>query len=99
MKKITTVAVGFDGSPDAEAAVQWALSFAAQLGAHVVLVHAVGLLEHARKVDLTGVLEATMQRLTSECGVDPAQVRLLVVDGDACSALLRCAQEPLNVCT
>lgn len=96
MNPIQTVAVGFDGSLDAEAAVRWTLSLARQLDVDVVLVHAVGLLEHARHPDVATELESTMRRLTTECGIDPRRVRLNVVNGDACSALLRCAEEPLR---
>jgi len=96
MNDLKTVAVGFDGSPDSQAAVYWALSLARQLDAEVVLVHAVGLLEHTRRDSVADELTAIMTRLTLERGVDPSRVRLLVVDGDACSALLRCADEPVG---
>ena len=96
MNPIHSIAVGFDGSPDAEAAVRWTLSLARQLDVDVVLVHAVGLLEHARHPEVATELESTMRHLNAECGVDPDRVRLSVVDGDACSALLRCAEEPLH---
>lgn len=96
MNPIRTVAVGFDGSPDAEAAVRWTLSLGRQLDVDVVLVHAVGLLEHARHPEVATELGVTMRQLINECGIDPDRVRLNVVDGDACSALLRCAEEPLH---
>ena len=96
MKPIQTVVVGFDGSPDAEAAVRWALSLACQVDVAVVLVHAVGLLEPTRHPHIVAELESAARRLTTECGVESGRVRLDVVDGDACSVLLRCAEEPLR---
>ena len=96
MKPIQTVVVGFDGSPDAEAAVRWALSLARQVDVAVVLVHAVGLLEPTRHPNIVAELESATRRLATECGVESDRVRLDVVDGDACSVLLRCAEEPLR---
>ena len=43
---ITKLLVGTDGSQDAVAAVTWAGAAAAQLGAELIVMHAVGLLEH-----------------------------------------------------
>ena len=96
MKPIHTVAVGFDGSRDAETAVRWTLSLARQLDADVVLVHAVGLREHARDGDVGAQLEVAMRRLALESGFDADRVRLHVADGDACSVLLRAGEEPLR---
>jgi nucleotide-binding universal stress UspA family protein len=42
---VATMLVGTDGSPSAERGVRYATGLAAQLGARVLLVHAVGLLE------------------------------------------------------
>ena len=96
MRPIETVVVGFDGSTDAEAAVRWALSLARQVDIDVILVHAVGLLEPTRHPELAVELESAMRRLILECDVAPIRVRLDIVDGDACSVLLRCAEEPLR---
>jgi nucleotide-binding universal stress UspA family protein len=43
------IAVGFDGSVDARAAAYWALALAQQVDCEVVVVHAVGLLEHGAR--------------------------------------------------
>jgi nucleotide-binding universal stress UspA family protein len=43
---IDTIAVGVDGSPESRRAFEFAAGLAAGLGAGLVLVHAVGLLEH-----------------------------------------------------
>jgi nucleotide-binding universal stress UspA family protein len=96
VRPIETVVVGFDGSTDAEAAVRWALSLARQVDIDVILVHAVGLLEPTRHPEVAVELESAMQRLILECDVAPSRVRLDIVDGDACSVLLRCAEEPLH---
>lgn len=44
--RIRTIAVGVDGSPNSRQAFDWAAQLAGALGAELVLVHAVGLLEH-----------------------------------------------------
>lgn len=43
--------VGVDGSPDAHRALEWAVELARAVGAEVVAVHAVGLLEHLGGAD------------------------------------------------
>jgi nucleotide-binding universal stress UspA family protein len=95
MNAVKTIAVGFDGSPDAEAAVRWALGLASTIGSDVVLVHAVGLLAHLDRENVANDLEVAMRRLTEECGFDPRRVRWHVADGDACSVLVRAAQAPV----
>ena len=83
------VVVGFDGSPDARAAVAWAARHARAMGARLRVVHAVGLLEHAGMAGAVVVdgEEAVQVALTE--GMDRAAVEWRVVDGDPCSALLR----------
>lgn len=88
MNPVERIAVGFDGSPDAEAAVRWAMTLAKQIDAEVVVVHAVGLLEHAAGGGVAK-LEEAVGRLTRECGLEPTQVHWHVGDGDPCSVLLR----------
>jgi nucleotide-binding universal stress UspA family protein len=44
--EIRSIAVGVDGSPNAQDALQWAITLGSALGAVVVAVHARGLLEH-----------------------------------------------------
>lgn len=89
----TTIAVGFDGSPDSEAAVRWAAALAAGTGAELVAVHAVGLLEHAGIDGRATAHRQTVERIADAAGVDPARVTWSVVDGDPCSAMLRVAGE------
>ncbi len=44
--EIRTIVVGTDGSEDAQRAVEWTARLADQIGATVVVVHAIGLLDH-----------------------------------------------------
>jgi nucleotide-binding universal stress UspA family protein len=92
---IRTIAVGFDGSPDAERALCWAADLAGQVGADVVVVHAVGLLEHAGGPAAIEGLEEKVRTLVGQRQIDPAHVSWLPVDGDPCSALLRAATAPV----
>jgi nucleotide-binding universal stress UspA family protein len=96
MAPIETVAVGFDGSPDSQAAVRWALRLTIQLDASLVFVHAAGLLEHIDEPEVVAELEETVWVLASESGLDPARGRWLVSDGDPCSVLLRAADPPIS---
>ena len=95
MQTLETLAVGFDDSPDARAAVRWAFALAAHVNAHVVIVHAVGLMDRFEGRDESRVLEESIQRLCDDCDFDPARVRLHITDGDACSVLLRAAHDPI----
>lgn len=93
---LRTIAVGFDGSRPAEEAVSWTLALADATGADVVIVHAVGLLEHLAETDVTLELDVAVRRLALRVGFDPDRIRWHVADGDACSVLIRCAGEPTN---
>lgn len=96
MTPIQTIAVGFDGSPDAEAAARCALELAKQLGAHLVFVHAAGLREHLDEPQAVLDLEETVWVLASEAGFDPGRARWHVDDGDPCSVLLRAGDPPIS---
>src|ERR1700680_4760771 len=96
MMPIRTIAVGFDGSPDATAAVRWTLELANQLGANVTFVHAAGLLEHFEERRLLSDLEETAGCMTGEAGLAPTRGRWHCVDGAPCSALLRAAEPPIS---
>jgi nucleotide-binding universal stress UspA family protein len=96
MTPIRTIAVGFDGSPDADAAVRWALALAVQLDADVVFVHATGLLEHLEEPGTATDLEETAWVIASEVGLDPTRGRLHMSDGDPCSVLLRATEPPIS---
>lgn len=94
--ELRTIAVGFDGSREAQDAVTWTLQLAATTGADVVIVHAVGLLEHMANTDVTLELDVTVRKLALKVDFDSARIRWLIEDGDACSVLVRCADEPTN---
>ena len=96
MSEVRTIAVGYDGSADADAAARWALDLALRLGADVVLVHAVGLLERYEHADASRLVKGAAEALASEARLGPERVRWQVKDGDALSVLLRCADAPLR---
>ena len=96
MAWIGNVVVGFDGSPDAYQAVQWAARLSVAVGAELTVVHAVGLLQGA---GLDGPVLAHREgalRASVDAGLDPSSVRWSVVDGDPCSALLRATTGPVQ---
>ena len=95
MTPIRIIAVGFDGSPDSEVALAWALDLAAPLGARVVAVHARGLLSRLEAWS-SSTLESTVARLAEAHGVAASDVSVYVEEGDACSVLARCAQAPVD---
>lgn len=74
MTGVRTIAVGFDGSPDADTAVRWAMDVAGQTGADVAVVHAVGLLEHSADPALVVRLGETVGDMATEQGLDHARV-------------------------
>ncbi|HKH88012.1 MAG TPA: universal stress protein [Acidimicrobiales bacterium] len=96
MTLLERIAVGFDGSADAQVAARWAFRLAGQVGVDVVVVHAVGLLEHVAGTGNAVELEAMAHRLASEEGLDPGRVRWHLADGDPCSVLARAAQPPIE---
>jgi nucleotide-binding universal stress UspA family protein len=95
MAMIRTIAVGFDESPDAEPAVRWAIDLAKKIDGDVVVVHAIGLLEHAAKPPIVAELEATVRDLSREGEIEPDRVHWHPVDGDPCSVLIRAASPPI----
>ncbi|HUZ10566.1 MAG TPA: universal stress protein [Acidimicrobiales bacterium] len=95
MSPIRTIAVGIDGSPDAEAALRWAAGLARSLGARLVVVHAAGLLEHAGGGAGPSGLEGTARRLTAEEGLGADRVEWYRSDGDPCTVLLRSTEPPV----
>jgi nucleotide-binding universal stress UspA family protein len=92
---LNTIAVGYDGSEPATVAVRWAFAVAGQIGADVVLVHAVGLLSRLEGQSASSDLLRSVHRLAAEVGLAPTRWRWHVTDGDACSVLLRAADEPI----
>jgi nucleotide-binding universal stress UspA family protein len=90
------IAVGFDGSAPSEAAAKWAFAFALQIDADVVLVHAVGILEHLAHEAVTEQFAGAVHALATEIGFDETRLQWHVDNGDACSVLLRAAQAPIS---
>jgi nucleotide-binding universal stress UspA family protein len=90
------IAVGFDGSAPSEAAAKWAFSFALQIDADVVLVHAVGILEHLGHQTISEQFAGSVQTLATDIGFDASRIQWHVDNGDACSVLLRAAQAPIS---
>ncbi|MFZ0248716.1 MAG: universal stress protein [Acidimicrobiales bacterium] len=97
MNAIGKVAVGFDGSDDSKTALRWAASLAAATQASLKVVHAVGLLEHAKLSGQVIPHHDVVREITVEAGMVPSAVEWLVIDGDPCSALLRMSEEPYSV--
>ena len=93
---MTTVCVGFDFSAHARRAGEWAAAYAQRCGADVVLVHAIGLREHAEASDPMIALTAAAAEIATAAGLDTARVRSYVDYGDACTVLERCASAPLS---
>jgi nucleotide-binding universal stress UspA family protein len=96
MRTLSTIAVGFDGSPDAKAAVRWAFNVAAHIDAKVVVVHALGMLGRFEGHDAATEIEKSVRQLSDDCGLDAARVHLHVANGDACSVLIRMADDPIS---
>jgi len=94
-RMLSTIAVGFDGSPDAKTAVRWAFNLAVQVGANVAVVHAVGMLGRLDQHDTVQSLETSISQLCDDAGLDGSRVQLHVANGDACSVLLRMADDPI----
>jgi len=86
---LDTIVVGVDGSKDADAAVRWSFDLARRVGAEVVLVQALGLLQHQERDVVVAALEGTARRLGLDCNFDIERIRWRVDDGDPCSVLLR----------
>jgi nucleotide-binding universal stress UspA family protein len=93
---VPVIAVGYDHSRDAAEAARFACSLAATTRARVVFVHAVGLRERYQGVAKASELPAELGDLASEAGLDATRVSWRVEDGDACSVLLRAADDPVN---
>ncbi len=90
------IAVGFDGSPPSELAVAWAMDFARRIDADVVLVHAVGILEHMAHEAITERYADAVHALAANTGFDESRLTWHIDNGDACSVMLRAAFEPLS---
>lgn len=90
--------MGVDGSDDSRHALSWAVALAAAVGAEVVAVHAMGLLEQFTPEDetqpVTSHRDQVVRRFETEwCApldaVDDVRSRRLVEDGPPAMVLLR----------
>lgn len=95
-RMIETMAVGYDGTPGAEAAARWSFELASRLGCSVVLVHAAGLLGRTEESGLLQEMEEVAVVLASEYRLAPGQARWHLSQGDPCSALVRAAEPPIG---
>lgn len=90
----TTIVVGVDGSEDSRRAVAWATKQAVALGASVVAVHAVGMLEHERGDPSGAHLMPDVRAWTSDLEqLPPGSVERRLVPGDPVTALATVAAE------
>ncbi len=97
MSALTSIAVGYDGSPDSKSALKWAARLAAQCHARLTALHAVGLLEHAGLATKTTPRRDEAVGIATDAGLDEMAFCWMEVDGDPCSALLRQADPPTPV--
>ena len=97
MSAVTTIAVGYDGSPDSKSALKWAAHLAAQCHARLTVLHAVGLLEHAGLGTKGSPHRDDAIGIAIDAGLDETAIEWIVVDGDPCSALLRLVDPPTLV--
>ncbi len=91
-----TIVVGYDGSPNAEAAVRWALALADATDAVVHVVHAVGLIEHLHTTVSRDVAPPPIVAIAKSVGFNEQRLLWHVEDGDGCSVLLRASSAPLD---
>lgn len=96
MTNFQTVAVGFDGSQGARAALDWALRFAHATGSDVVVIHARAMREHETALPKINSMSLLMKEIVSSSEISEKRVRWIVEEGDACSVLLRVMTPPIN---
>jgi nucleotide-binding universal stress UspA family protein len=89
-----TIVVGVDGSEDSHRAMAWAAEQAVALGARVVAVHAVGMLEHERGDPSGAHLMPDVTVWTKDLEqLPPARLVRRLVPGDPVAALTTVAAE------
>ena len=90
------IAVGYDGSRCAQTALRWSAILAAQIGAEVRLVHAVGILEHAGLTSV-GSVEVSARQVATEAGLLPEQIRWKPAEGNPVDVLCREAADGADI--
>lgn len=92
-----SIVVGVDGSDGAAHALEWVATFAADLGAQVTAVHALGLLEHLGQysVPAWSHRDEILQLLENQWTLPLKGVphRCTVVDGNPVTALIAAAED------
>jgi nucleotide-binding universal stress UspA family protein len=96
MNTLRTIAVGYDGSSGSEAAVRWSLTLANATHSTVIVLHAIGLLEHLYTAYPRDVTPPAIVAMAKELAFDEQRLHWHVDDGDACSVLLRAGSSPLD---
>ena len=96
MNQVTSIAVGFDGSVESETALRWAAGMAHESGASLTVLHASGILERLGSAFEPDVVPEAVARIMVEEGIDSSRFHWVIEEGDACSALLQCASEPVS---
>jgi nucleotide-binding universal stress UspA family protein len=91
---INSIAVGFDGSDESELALRWAAHLAREVDANLTVLHAAGILERLGAPFSHEVTPQVVVAIMAEEGLDATRYHWVVEEGDACSALLHCAQAP-----
>lgn len=89
---IRTIAVGVDGSTNARAALEWAISLGTALDADVIAVHARGLLEHLGP-PAEEVVALFRDEWTTPLDAMGARGRKRVEDGDPVTVLRHIADD------
>ncbi|MGE3620615.1 MAG: universal stress protein [Acidimicrobiia bacterium] len=93
------IVVGVDGSPNSVAALDWAATLAEQVGAEVVAVHALGLLERLddhpvpTQAHRAEVVERFERTWCARLDASPVPDRRLARDGSPVTVLLAAADE------
>jgi nucleotide-binding universal stress UspA family protein len=90
-----TLAVGFDVSSGSAWALRWACSLARKTEGRIVVVHALGLLEHADAEHVVETIRERARSIVDEVGfVGPLD--FLVAEGDPCTVLGRAVSAPVG---
>ena len=85
-----TIVVGVDTSPESITALKWAAQLASRTGAHLVAVHAEGLLEegdYVPRVDVAALVASTLAGTDSLTNLDA-----VIEPGPPCDTLIRAAR-------
>jgi len=96
MSEFRSIAVGYDGSRESEAAVRWGAHLASVTQATLTVIHASGLIERLQSPFASDAPPGAIKEIAAEFGLEGERCHWLIADGDACSALLRCVEDPIK---